>query len=451
MAVPTIRPRSLRSLGGNLPSLLGKALRHRGDMIVSMPSLHRLRPVLLALLASAAAWSADTLAATGTAVPIGGALRNDNAAVWKHLVDVAGGPGARFVVFGTASITPAESAEDAAKTLREYGAVATVLPVSPLLSGTDPAAAARDPKFIAEVRSARGVFFTGGSQDRIVDTFQPGGKRTPLLDAIWQVFDDGGVVAGTSAGAAIMSPLMFRDAPDLVAVLKGRLRDGHELAQGLGFAGTGVFVDQHFLRRGRIGRLLPAMVARGYTLGLGVDENTAAFIHGDDVEVLGARAALLVDLAQATHDDKLGAFNVRNARVSLLMPGDHADLKTRAVAPSATQLQGQRIDPADKVYVPENDTAAFQMDILGDEILAGAMANLIDSKAADVRGLAFDANPAKDDKRPTLGFEFRLSKDARTLGWYSDASGDDRYTVVAMRLDVLPVRLPAPLYSRWKR
>jgi cyanophycinase len=384
-------------------------------------------------------------------VPIGGALRNDNAAVWTRLVAAAGGPGARFVVFGTASIEPVESAEDAAKTLRRYGAVATVLPVSPLLTGTDVAAAVRDPKFIAEVAAARGVFFTGGAQDRITATFQPDGRRTPLLDAIWRLFDGGGVVAGTSAGAAIMSPLMFRDAPDLVAVLKGRLRDGHELAQGLGFAGPGVFVDQHFLRRGRIGRLLPAMVARGVSVGLGVDENTAAFIHGDEVEVLGARGALLVDLSQATHDDALGAFNVSNARLSLLAPGDRADLRARTVTPSAAQLKGQRIDPADHAYVPENDSAPFQMDILGDEILSGAMANLIDNQASDARGLAFDPQPAKDDAQPTLGFEFRLSKDARTLGWYSDASGDDQYTVIAMRLDVTPVRLPAPLYTPWKR
>jgi len=160
---------------------------------------------------------------------------------------------------------------------------------------------------------------------------------------------------------------------------------------------------------------------------------------------------LLVDLSQATHDDRLGAFNVGNARVSLLMPGDRADLKARTVTPSPTQLHGQRIVPADKAYVPENDTAAFQMDILGDEIFAGAMATLIDNKAAEIRGLAFDPHPGKDDARPTLGFEFRLSKDAGTLGWYSDASGDDRYTVVSMRLDVAPVRLPAPLYTAWKR
>jgi len=418
-------------------------------MIASMPSSHRLHHLLICLLAAAGAWSGGALAA-GTAVPIGGALRNDNAAVWKRLVEAAGGPGARFVVFGTASAEPAESAEDAAKTLRQYGAVATVVPVSPLLKGTDVAAAVRDPKFIAEVKAARGVFFTGGAQDRIVDSFQPGGRRTPLLDAVWQVFDDGGVVAGTSAGAAIMSQLMFRDAPDLLAVMKGRLRDGHELAQGLGFAGTGVFVDQHFLRRGRIGRLLPAMVAHGYATGLGVDENSAAFIHGDDVEVLGARGALLVDLSESTHDDRLGAFNVSNARVSLLMPGDRANLKTHTVTPSPSQLKGQRIDPADKAYVPENDTAVFQMDILGDEILPGAMANLIDNKAADSRGLAFDAQPAKDDKRPSLGFEFHLIKDARTLGWYSDASGDDQYTVISMRLDVAPVRVPVPLYTPWK-
>lgn len=419
-------------------------------MIAAMRPLLRFRPLLVAAFAVLTVACGGAAAATGTAVPIGGALRNDNAAVWTRLVQAAGGPGAPFVVLGTASIDPEESAEAAAKTLRQYGAVATVVPVAPMIKGIDIAAAVADPKFVAQVRAARGVFFTGGAQDRIIESLQPGGRRTPLLEAIWSVFDAGGVVAGTSAGAAIMSPLMFRDAPDLVAVLKGRLRDGKEVAAGLGFAGAGLFVDQHFLRRGRIGRLLPAMVARGIAMGLGVDENTAAFIHGDDVEVAGARGALLVDLTRASHDDALGAFNVRNARVSLLMPGDRANVKTRVVTPSASQLHGQRIDPADKAYVPENDTAAFYLDILGDGTFAGAMTNLIDNQAGELRGLAFDPQPAADDTRPALGFEFRLVKDGQTLGWYSDASGDDAYTVIDMRLDVLPVRVATPLYAPWK-
>ncbi|MEP6502091.1 MAG: cyanophycinase [Betaproteobacteria bacterium] len=421
-------------------------------MIAAMHASASLRRLFTHSLAAALAAlsAAGALATTGTAVPIGGALRNDNAAVWTRLVQAAGGPGARFVVFGTASIEPEASAEDAAKTLRQYGAVATVVPVAPMIKGLDVAAAVRDPRYIAQVKAARGVFFTGGSQDRIVETLQPLGKRTPLLEAIWSVFNDGGVVAGTSAGAAIMSAQMFRDAPDLVAVLKGRLREGKELATGLGFVGPALFVDQHFLRRGRIGRLLPAMVDRGYQVGLGVDENTAAFVHGDDIEVVGAHGAILVDLTQSRRDSALGAFNVQNARVSFLAPGDGANMKTRVVTPSASQLKGQRIVPGDKAYTPENDSAPFYVDILGEEIFAGAMANLIDNKAGELRGLAFDAQPAADDARPALGFEFRLAKDSHTLGWYSDASGDDLYTVIDMRLDVTPVRVATPLYAPWK-
>ena len=72
-----------------------------------------------------------------------------------------------------------------------------------------------------------------------------------------------------------MSTTMFRDAPDPLMVLKGQLRDGREFDQGLGFVGPDLFVDQHFLKRGRIGRMLPLMVAKGYKLGVGIEENSA--------------------------------------------------------------------------------------------------------------------------------------------------------------------------------
>ncbi|MDP1051798.1 hypothetical protein, partial [Klebsiella quasipneumoniae] len=78
-----------------------------------------------------------------------------------------------------------------------------------------------------------------------------------------QVFDRGGVIAGTSAGAAIMSRMMFRDPPDNLQILKGQWRERRDFDRGLGFVGPELFVDQHFLKRGRFGRMIPLMMAKG--------------------------------------------------------------------------------------------------------------------------------------------------------------------------------------------
>ena len=187
---------------------------------------------------------------------------------------------------------PERSAARIIANLRSHGAVAEHVAVAPLLPGIDVAREVENPKWIELVRGARGVYFAGGAQERIVDTLMPGGKVTPLLQAVWDVYRSGGVVAGSSAGAAIMSATMIRDGEDMMSLMKGSIRPGKEIDRGLGFVGDGLFTDQHFLRRGRIGRLLPVMVATGYTRGLGVEENTAAIVHNDEVEVVGAGGAL---------------------------------------------------------------------------------------------------------------------------------------------------------------
>jgi cyanophycinase len=386
----------------------------------------------------------------GAAVAIGGALRYDNAAVWSRLVELAGGPGARFVVLATAAGNPERSAARSVAALEAHGAVAEALPVSPRLEGSDVAAAVRDPELLAKVRAARGVYFTGGAQERIVDALQPDGRATPLLEAIRDVMARGGVVAGTSAGAAIMSATMFRDATDVMAVMKGSLRFGQELDRGLGFAGPGIFVDQHFLRRGRLGRLLPAMQAQGFTKGLGVEEDSAAILRGGTVEVVGAGGALFVDLGAASTDPKLGVFNVAGARLTFLGDGDRLDLGSGIVTPAAAKAQGQRIDPRAEGFEPYYEDAPFLLDILADGAILRAMTLTLDGPTGEVRGLAFDARPEAAPPRE-LGFEFRFHRGPDTAGWFTSGLGGEAYTVAGVRLDVTPVRVAQPLYQPWPR
>jgi cyanophycinase len=143
------------------------------------------RRVLLACLATfIAPFAMSSTAAEvegGAVVAIGGGLRDDNHAVWSRLVALAGGPGARFVVLPTASSTPVSAGAEAVAALAAHGAKAEALPVSPRLEGTEVTRAVRDPDLVAKVRAARGVFFTGGAQEYIVDALQPGGEATPML------------------------------------------------------------------------------------------------------------------------------------------------------------------------------------------------------------------------------------------------------------------------------
>jgi cyanophycinase len=422
------------------------------------------KPVILltalALSGPFAAWSQPALTPTthakqplagGCAMAIGGALQNDNVDVWSRLVTLAGGPGARFVVLATAAGNPEQSGARLVETLNRYGAKAEALPIAPQLPNVDVQAAVRDEIWIAKVKAASGVFFSGGDQIRITSTLlEKDGRDTPLLAAIREVKARGGVVAGTSAGAAIMSPKMFIDVPDVLGALQQGMKVGRDLGSGLGFIDRPILIDQHFLKRGRIGRLLPAMRQLDLQLGLGVEENTAAIVCGDALEVVGARGALWVDLPVRVKPAKpakpSAAFGEKGIRLTYLDRGDKMNLTSREVTVSEAKRAGNVLDPATgAAYRPYHAAVPFYADILGDNVIATAMGTLIDSKASEAKGLAFRPS-GPGVKQPELGFEFRLYKGPGTKGYFTSALGGENYSVMQMYLDVTPVKMPVPLY-----
>ena len=391
----------------------------------------------------------------GIVMPMGGAVRNDNEAVRQRLVQLGGGSEARFVVIPTASSNPAKSGAEAVEQLRRRGAKAELLKIAPRWAGETLESARRaaaDPANLAKIGAATGVFFTGGAQEFIVDVLNPDGVASPVLQAVRALQARGGVVAGSSAGAAIMSSTMFRDAPNPVQVMKGVMRDGKEIDRGLGFVGEQLFIDQHFLARGRVGRMLALMLAKGYKVGLGVDENTAAIIHGSEIEIVGASGALLLDLRQATRE--AGPVNVRNVRISYLDNGDRYDLsKLKGQVLPAKQARGE-INFRQPGFVPEleNPRPAYT-DILGENTILRALAQLVDGPRDHVRGIAFDLEQLPDapvaDPAPELGFEFMLRRDEHTRGWNDDGLDNNTYSIFDARLDVRPVRLKVPFYQAW--
>ena len=191
---------------------------------------------------------------TGRLVIVGGGLQADNSAVYQSIVDARAGDGPLCVV-PTASSDPEASMERAVATLTGYGGVGSV---KGILISTENPSQAQDPSVVAEVRTCSGFFFTGGSQSRIVDVFLPGGDTTEAYRALWQQWQEGAVVSGSSAGAAMMSRVMIAGGSSADAVTHGvRLPDGDgvHIREGMGFFELGM-LDQHFLARGRIGRLL---------------------------------------------------------------------------------------------------------------------------------------------------------------------------------------------------
>ncbi|WP_250036979.1 cyanophycinase [Paractinoplanes maris] len=217
-----------------------------------------------------------------TLLIIGGAA---GPALLGRFVELAGGPAARIVVIATASSDPAAAEAEHLAAFREQGAHH----VEALR--LDDRTAANDPGVEPVLRAATGIFFTGGDQERITRVI--GGTAT---DSVLQTLVASGdvVLAGTSAGAAMMSGTMIVEG-DGPGVSRTSVRTG----PGLEFL-PGVVIDQHFCERGRINRLLSAVALYPHELGLGIDEDTAILTDGDAFEVLGSGAVTVVDAGRAT-------------------------------------------------------------------------------------------------------------------------------------------------------
>ncbi|WP_328460099.1 cyanophycinase [Actinoplanes sp. NBC_00393] len=225
-------------------------------------------------------------------------------ALLQRFVELAGSAAARIVVIATASETP-ETAE--AAYIEKFLALGAG-EVRPLrLSSRSEANA---PGVEPVLRPATGVFFTGGDQERITRVIG-GTTADSLLQAL--VGDGSVVLAGTSAGAAMMSGTM---------ITGGDGPGGVSTGPGLEFL-PGVLIDQHFAERGRLNRLLGAVARYPHELGVGIDEDTAILTDGDRFEVLGNGAVTVVDAGCATdiRVPPTGPIALAGARIHVLPAG----------------------------------------------------------------------------------------------------------------------------------
>lgn len=220
----------------------------------------------------------------GWIVPIGGAENKDNSPqILRRFVDLAGGRAARIVVVPTASQLR-DTGPRYERLFRELGAgQATALDF-------DTRRDAEEPGRMEVLQSATGIFFTGGNQLRLSTLI--GG--TPIAKAVRMMNAAGVPVAGTSAGAAFICEHMIAFGDEGSTPIAGSVR----LAPGLGLTNRFV-IDQHFRQRDRLGRLLTALAYNPFAVGIGLDEDTAAFIAPDNtVHVEGSGGITVVDAAE---------------------------------------------------------------------------------------------------------------------------------------------------------
>jgi cyanophycinase len=185
-----------------------------------------------------------------------------------------------------------------------------------------------DPEKLRLLDGAAGVFFSGGDQLRISSQI----GDTPIEQRVREIHDRGGVIAGTSAGAAMMSETML---------VKGTSGESHKIgdlhmAPGLGLV-RNVIIDQHFAERGRFGRLFGAVAHNPRELGIGIDEDTALVLEDARFEVIGSGCVYVADGAGVTHSNIAEARSERalsmyDIRMHVLSAGDSFDLAKRRPA-----------------------------------------------------------------------------------------------------------------------
>lgn len=256
----------------------------------------------------------------GFIIPIGGAEEKDHdPRILKRFVRLCGGEDADIVVIPTAS----RMEDTGSRYERIFGELGANRVTA--LNFTTRADGNRE-DWLERLTRASGVFFTGGDQLRLSTIL--GGTRAAKL--IRQANAAGVAVGGTSAGASILSEHMIAFGSE-----GGSPRaDSVRLAPGLGLTNRFI-IDQHFRQRDRLGRLVTALAYNPFSVGIGLDEDTAAFIGPDNtLEVEGSGAVTVVDadgaefssMAQVQENEPVCLIGLK---VHILVRGATFNLHTR--------------------------------------------------------------------------------------------------------------------------
>lgn len=259
----------------------------------------------------------------GWIVPIGGAENKENDRhILERFVRVSGGNDANIVIIPTASRMH-ETGPRYEKLFADIGAAQVTT------MDFDTRRDCQEPGRLNRLAEATGIFFTGGNQLRLTTLL--GG--TPVAKLIRVRNAHGVAVGGTSAGASILSEHMIAFGDEGSAVISGSVR----LAPGLGLTNRFI-IDQHFRQRDRLGRLITALAYNPFAIGIGLDEDTAAFIGPDEtLEVEGSGGVTVVDGSEVSYSSISEVAEgqpvcILGLRLHILTAGATFNLHTRLAA-----------------------------------------------------------------------------------------------------------------------
>jgi cyanophycinase len=260
----------------------------------------------------------------GWIIPVGGAeVKENNPLILSRFVELCGGAKARIAIIPTASklLETGPKYERIFKSLGAKSAVSVDF---------EKRIDASDPKRLAVFDGVTGVFLTGGSQLRLATLL--GG--TPVAKKIRELNAHGVHVCGTSAGASFLSEHMIAFGEEGSTPIAGNVR----LAPGLGLTNRFI-IDQHFRQRDRLGRLTAALAYNPFAIGIGLDEDSAAFISPDQtLEVGGSGAVTVVDatdleFSSMDQADEGQPVCMLGLRIHILIAGSTYNLHTRLASP----------------------------------------------------------------------------------------------------------------------
>jgi cyanophycinase len=260
----------------------------------------------------------------GWIIPVGGAeVKENNPKILSRFVELCGGNKARIAIIPSAS--------KLLDTGPKYERIFTGLGAQSAVSvDFEKRKEASDPARLAVFDGVTGVFFTGGNQLRLATLL--GG--TPVAKLIRELNAQGVHVCGTSAGASFISEHMIAFGQEGSTPIAGNVR----LAPGLGLTNRFI-IDQHFRQRDRLGRLTAALAYNPFAIGIGLDEDSAAFIGPDNVlEVGGSGAVTVVDASELEYSsmdqvDEGSPICMLGIKIHILVAGSTFNLHTRVASP----------------------------------------------------------------------------------------------------------------------
>ena len=179
--------------------------------------------------------------------------------------------------------------------------------------------------WVDSLRNARLIYISGGDQNRFMEIV----RGSQIYQAIHHAWQNGAMIAGTSAGAAVMSQKMItgneRRYPDYHTTFRTIESENIDMAEGLGLITTAI-IDQHFIWRSRHNRLLSAVIEHPNLAGIGIDESTAILVRGNTAEVVGQSQVMVFsnpETSRRNHNHKLGATGLR---LDIYLPGERFNL-----------------------------------------------------------------------------------------------------------------------------